>query len=181
MENEPALELEIRRKIYNCILKSPGIHYREISDRLHIPSSTMDYHLYYLKKRNLINSLQEKGYTRFYVTGKISTQDKIIFSVLRQKATRRIILFLLENPDSDHKKIRNHLNLAPSTTSFHLLKLIKYKIVERKFKGKDVSYNIINPENIIDILITYKKSFLDDSIDSVIETWLNIHPRNQRK
>ena len=44
-----------------------------------------------------------------------------------------------------------------------------------------MSYNIINPENIIDILITYKKSFLDDSIDSVIETWLNIHPRNQRK
>lgn len=52
MDEEQALDLEIRRKIYNHIVNSPGLYERELSRALNIPLSTLDYHLYYLKKES---------------------------------------------------------------------------------------------------------------------------------
>jgi len=49
MKKKDALDLEIRRSIYNHILKSPGLHERELARVLDIPLSTLDYHLYYIK------------------------------------------------------------------------------------------------------------------------------------
>ena len=66
MEDDLVLKLEIRKKIYNHILNYPGIHERQISRDLEIPLSTVDYHLYFLKKRNLISAIKTEGYVRYY-------------------------------------------------------------------------------------------------------------------
>ena len=50
MDEELALKLETRRKIYTHILKAPGLHEREISRVLNIPLSTLDYHIQFLNK-----------------------------------------------------------------------------------------------------------------------------------
>ncbi len=181
MDKELALKLEIRRKIYNHILKSPGLHEREISRELNIPLSTLDYHLFYLKKRNLVTTHQDKGYTRYYSTGKVSMKDKQVLSILRQRVPRQIVLFLLLHPFSSHNIICDHLGVAPSTTSFHLNKLVGLDVVERKPVGRETSYTILDSEYLSDLLITYKKSFLDKSVDSFIDTWFELHPRYLKK
>ena len=180
MNKEEILELKTRRKIYNHILKHPGLHEREISRQLDIPLSTIDYHLFFLKKRELITDRTDERFTRYYVTGEIGTKDKKIIAALRQNVFRKAIVFLLLNPDSFHRDICNHLGLAPSTTSFHLNRLAELYILNRVQIGRETKYNIEEPEYISDLLITYQKSFFDDAVDRFVEAWLEMHPRYLR-
>ena len=70
------LKLEARQNIYILILKNPGLHQREISRRLDIPFSTTQYHLRFLKKRNLIIEKSENRYSRFYIANKTNPMER---------------------------------------------------------------------------------------------------------
>ena len=181
MSEEKALDLDIRRRIYECIVRSPGLHEREISRVLTIPLSTLDYHLFYLKKRNLIIGKSDGRYTRFYVAGEIGIKDKNVLSVLRQKVTRSIIMFLLLHPGSNHREISEYIHLAASTTSFHLNKLVDLGIITRTPEGRTSKYAVVEPDYLSDLLIIYQKSFVDKAVDRFIDLWLEINPDKVRK
>jgi len=182
VENE-VLELDVRRKIYTFIRKSPGLHLREISRLLNIPLSTLDYHLYYLKQRGLILDRQDGRYTRYYIgeEGTVGTKDKDIMGILRQSVTRSIVMYLLLHPKATHHGIAEHIQLAPSTTTFHLNKLIKLEILTREQTGRETRYVIKNAEHLSDLLIMYQKTFLDESVDHFIQTWIGLNPQYVRK
>lgn len=175
------LKLRTRRIIYTYILRNPGLHERELARQLDVSLSTLDYHLYYLKKHELVVAKSDGHYTRYYTSGKIGVKEKKILATLRQKASRKIIIFLLINNLCTHKKICDHLGLAPSTTSFHLNKLVKNEILQREDIGRERIYTVAEPEHVSDLIISYKKSFLDEAVNRFADTWLELHPRNIRK
>ena len=63
MKKEDTLALEARREIYNLILANPGLHEREIGRKLEMSLSTLDYHLHYLEKREIVTSKKDGRYT----------------------------------------------------------------------------------------------------------------------
>ncbi|UCH72303.1 MAG: ArsR family transcriptional regulator [Thermoplasmatales archaeon] len=180
-ENNRGLELKTRRTIYNHILKNPGLHEREIARQLKMSLSTLDYHLFYLKKKELIIARPDRHYTQYYVAGNISTEDKKILAALRQRSLRRIVIFLLLQNSSFHREICNHLELAPSTTSFHLNKLVELGVIERNQMGRETEYSINRSEHVSDLIIRYKKSFLDNAVNHFADTWMELHPRHLKK
>jgi len=180
-EKERVLELKTRRIIYNYILKNPGLHERELSRQLETALSTLDYHLYYLKKRELIIAKSDGHYTQYYASGKIGSKDKNFLALLRQKVPRRIIIFLLIRGSCTHKSIWDHIGLAASTTSFHLNKLVNNNIISRVEHGRDSIFYVLEPEYVSDLIILYKESFVDDAVQRFADTWLEIHPRNLSK
>lgn len=181
MIKKDVLELEIRRKIYNHIRNSPGLHERELARELNIALSTLDYHLYYIKQRGLIRSKQDGRYTRYYISGDVGIKEGKVLSVLRQKVTRRIIIFLLLNPNATHKEVTQHIGLARSTITFHLNKLTDLDIISQTPKGRQIEYQVTDSEYISDLIITYQTTFLDDSVDRFLTTWFFIHPHHQQK
>jgi len=86
-------------------IEHPGLHEREIARKMNISLSTLDYHLHYLEKREMIVSRKDGRYTRYFVSFKVGAQDKKIIAILRQKTPRSIVLFLLTNPDKLQKYI----------------------------------------------------------------------------
>jgi len=161
MNEEEVLELKTRRQIYNHILKHPGLHEREISRQSTIPLSTLDYHLFFLKKRGLVTNRSDERYTRYYIAGAIGIKDKRIIAILRQNVFRKVIIFLLLHPHSFHRDICNYLELAPSTISFHLNRLANLEVVNRIQVGRETKYYIEEVEYVSDLLITYQKSFFE--------------------
>jgi len=181
MNEDEVLELKTRRQIYNHILKHPGLHEREISRQLTIPLSTLDYNLFFLKKRGLVTNRSDERYTRYYIAGAIGIKDKKIIAILRQNVFRKVIIFLLLHPHSFHRDICNYLELAPSTISFHLNRLANLEVVNRIQVGRETKYHLEEVEHISDLLITYQKSFFDDAVDRFVDAWLELHPRYIRK
>lgn len=165
------LELETRRKIYDLVSKNPGLHLSKIAELLHMRISLVEYHLIYLVKNNIFVFVKESGYLRFYVKGKIGVKDKRILALLRQDVPLRIVLFLLKNINSQHKDILRNTNVAPSTLSYHLKKLVKYGLITVQTCGEERGYSISNKELIIRLLIQYKPYNL---IDSFKDVWIDL-------
>lgn len=177
------LLLSTRRNIYQFILKSPGLHLRELSRRLHMPLTTVKYHLHVLQKRELIKEKTEGRYHRYYVTHKIGAREKKLINLLREDIPRTIILYLMIRYWSPQIDISKSLKKHPTTIEFHLKKLINLelihqvkpingkiyqetfpRIIECETIGREKVFMLKNPQQIYDILITHKHSIIEEMV-----------------
>ena len=157
-----ALELDSRRSIYDAVCKYPGTHLREIGRTVNLSPNLVDYHLLYLEKRELVYSLQDGLYKRYFPKdsfgeGKrrdlVSAPDKRIVSLLRRQMPFRITLLLLKNGPMAHGRIAEDVRKSPSTVSHHLGKLMKTGVVSKN-EGKP-EFAISNPAKIEKILLQF--------------------------
>ena len=167
MLEENRLELEVRKAVYNFVSRHPGLHLNELSRRLNIPVSAINYHLNYLKKIGIIVGRTEGRYIRYYVARKITEMDKKIINLLSQDVPFRIVMFLLLYPNSSQIKISKYLRRHPTTVSFHLDKLIDNDIVEFYPYGSEINYRIKNETNLFELFYEYRDSFLDATLGSI--------------
>ena len=160
--DELALELDSRRSIYDVVCKYPGTHLREISRTVNLSPNLVDYHLLYLEKRELVYSLQDGLYKRYFPKDAIgerksrdliSAPDKRIVSLLRQRVPFRITLLLLKNGPMTHGRMVESVQKSPSTISHHLDKLMKAGVVA-KDEGKS-EFVISSPAEIERILLQF--------------------------
>ena len=56
------VELEIRKDLYLLIVKSPGLHFREIQRRIKMATGKLTHDLNYLQKASLIKTLGDEEY-----------------------------------------------------------------------------------------------------------------------
>jgi predicted transcriptional regulator len=95
MEIKGILKHETRMRIYQFIMKYPGLNRSELSRKMNIPYTTLEYHLKYLKKRRFLIEKHENRYCRYYVAEEISRRDKDLFNLLRQDMPRKIVMLLI--------------------------------------------------------------------------------------
>lgn len=176
MVDDP-LELETRRRIYQFVQQRPGAHMREIGRDLEIPMGTLEYHLHYLTKANLLVTRQDPRYTRYFAEGELSRRDKDVLALLRQKVPRQIAAHLLLTPASSHGALLEKFALAPSTLSFHIKKLVNAGLVSQEKAGRENLYKVVEPELVARVLIQHRASFFDDVIDRFAEVWQGLEPR----
>ena len=165
------LDLESRRKIYDVVRKNAGGHMREIQRVSGMSHGIVTYHLSYLSKHNLIKEEKDGNYVRYYPVS-IDVEDEKLLALLRQRSVRNILLFIVTNEGCSHQEISTGVNLSPSTTSWHLKKLIDngFVITDKKIKGNAYSINVPK-ERIMNLLITYRESFVDSFVDGILELW----------
>jgi predicted transcriptional regulator len=177
---EEILENEYRRRIYQYINKNPGFHLRELQRRLDIPLSTLDYHLGYMVRKNIIESKKDGYYRRYYVKP-LETIDRKLLSILRQKRLREIILIMINDEGAKYQTLLKRLKIPTSTLSFYLNHLMESNVIMRHHVGREHIYTVANEDVIMKLLITYKSSFIDRLIDNVTSTWMEMNNRNKNK
>ena len=173
MDNrEKALTLEVRKRISREISRSPGIHFRELQRRTHLAVGSLQYHLEVLQKVHLIKARKKGKFVRFFpVIGEQTEEEKETLSLLRDESVRKIVLLLLSKDKANNKQISDFLELSPSTVSFHLQKLGETGLIEKKRQGRQTFFALSEPEKAKEIIIGYRKSFLDEMVDSFVEVW----------
>jgi DNA-binding transcriptional ArsR family regulator len=147
--NDNLLSLEIRRKTYDLILNTPGLHLREISRRLKIPKTSLVYHLRYLEKNKLIIANSENRYKRYYVLDENGQKEKEILGLLRQEVPRHILIYLLFCGWASKMELSKELEKYPSTIEFHLKKLKKVGLIriDPIYKGKIIQKKYVTNHN----------------------------------
>ena len=165
-------ELETRKDIYELIRDSRGVHLREIERRLNIVMGNLQYHLQYLENKDLILSYKDEEYVRYFVKDRVlGEKERKILSLLRRSGCRHILINLLQTPGMNNKELSAAIGLSPSTVSWHLNKLLKAGVIEKKKVGRTSNFKIIDPELVVDLLISYKESFLDSILDNFTQMW----------
>ncbi len=173
---EEALSNISRKKLYNLISRSPGLHFRELQRRTKYATGMLQYHLDYLQKKHLIRIDKRDNFLRFYSVRKdFAEEDKDLMNLLRNPVTRKIIIPLLEsrNPLSINT-LANRSSLDRVGLAFHLPKLERAEILKKTTNRGKISFSISTKEKkqkIISILNQYKSSFLDSVVNNFIDTW----------
>ncbi len=173
MKEDP-LQLDTRRRIFDLIENSPGVHFREVSRRLDIPMGVVEYHINYMLKRDMIVARMEGRYKRYYTEGKIGSKEKRVLAFLRKDVPRAIIVFLMLNPGARHRDLKAELGISGSTLSFHLKKMMKKEVLNEEDDSGTKKFYVVDPDTVSKTLIIYKKSFMDDLVDSFTDTWMDM-------
>jgi len=176
------LELETRRAIYNLVLAQPGLHLREIQRQLGMHINLVEYHLHHLMVSELVVSLQEGGYNRFFATqaagegsnvDRLTSQDKRVLGMMRQPMPLRIMVYLLATGNAQHKNVCDHLGCAPSTLTYHMKKLVKARIVVQRSAGEGKGYHLTDRRGVARLLMLYRPAPFDQ-VDAFTELWLDL-------
>lgn len=171
-------EFETQKLIFSLIEKEPGLHLNKIAQVLNIERTLVIYHIHYLEKHNLVSIEKKEGYSRCYPRGAVGTEDKKRLSILRQEIPLKIVLFLLAHPYSKHKEILESLDIAKSTLSYHLDKLIKQGIISIQATDNRQGYCVPDKEDIAQFLIKYKPSRI---VLGVKDTWADLSIYSKQK
>ena len=155
MLKENIKEFGKRKKIYDFIAKNPGLNKREVSRRLHIPITTLTYHLKYLKKLNLIKEKIDGEYLRIFVSNEIGKNDKQLLCLFRNKNSCKIFLYLLFSLSFSQIELSKELELTPPTVAYHLKKMVKMGIIEEVPVKNGLIYPFPNPK--MDYVIQRKR------------------------
>lgn len=160
------LELETRRRIYNIILKYPGLHLRELSRRADISLGGLRHHLNYLKKQEYIVTKSNQRYTRYYVSKKVGKKDKELLNLLRQDVPRKIVLLLLTPGPAE--LYMEHIKKEQQDPSLHTMTHSKKDLVRlTKYWDKpyDNLFSLKKKRQTIDFHL--KKLFEADIIEKI--------------
>jgi predicted transcriptional regulator len=172
--DEDLLALSRRRTIFEHISKFPGTYLREMEKQLSLSIGDLQSHLHQLEKASLISSHEEGRYKRYFVNAEVSYVDREILSLVRMKTPRRIVMFLLLNPESCFTEILAEFNFTKGALSFHLKRLLRAHILIKGRKDKKNIYKVADGERMSQILITYKSSMMDETLDGFIDMWTKI-------
>lgn len=166
---DDVLALTSRDKVFKNIEDNPGLHFRELQRRTGLATGALQYHIDYLIRKHYVRQEKQGKFVRFFsVRGPKIENEKVLF-LLRQNSLRAIILFLLGRRRANNDTIAEAVSLSPSTTSWHLQKLIDAEIVGSKKAGRKTYYFLCDKEIISELLISYQTSFLDSAVDSFVE------------
>ncbi len=174
MTDEPdheLLELETRRRIYQEISRTPGIHFRALQRQLDMALGTLEYNLRELEKEGLVVS-RDEGYHKAFFTGDdMDRRDRDYMLHLRQELPRRIAMEIANDPGVQFKTLRERIGIYPSRLSSQLKRLEEAGIIESTVTGREKHYVCVEPQRVRHLIIRYQESFADRAVDRFADTW----------
>ncbi len=176
--DEEILAVKTRRDLYEFVRKNPGFHLREVSRALDLSITLVDYHLRFLEKHELITSVMDGEYKRFYPRSQpgqpdarpaLTDGEKQVLAFLRQRVPFRVIAYLMEHEAGTHKEILEQVPVSPSTLSHHLKKMQVAGLIGRA-APEERGYQVTNPKAVARLMATYELA-TPDQIDTFLRVW----------
>lgn len=143
-ERRPGPEGEVRRRVYQLVLRYAGIHLRGVEQQLGISSALASYHLHELEAAGWLRSYDMEGYTRWFPgprsrTSAPTREERRLLGLLRGESVLEITLLLLERGPLAHGAIVEATGFAKSTVSYHLDKMEGAGLVVRREEAVDLA------------------------------------------
>lgn len=165
-----------RATILECVTSTPGIHLRQVERETTLPLGQVLYHLDRLERMGILVSVRDAGFRRYYATRDIGRAQKRYIAALRHTVPRHVLLVLLERGHATHKDLLGELEIAGSTLSFHLQRLLASGVLVRSRERGANHYSISEPETVRRELIFFRESFHDPAVDRYARAQLDALP-----
>ncbi|MDD1778895.1 MAG: winged helix-turn-helix transcriptional regulator [Candidatus Helarchaeota archaeon] len=139
------LNQSTRQQIYNIIEQNEGVHLREICRMLDKKMGVVQYHIYVLESANLINSLKDGRYKRFFVNHLDSPEKKIVISLLQRETTAKVLSLILQNNNNEgiaHSAIAKELDASSQAITWHIQKMMDAEVITVMKHGCQKYYQI---------------------------------------
>jgi predicted transcriptional regulator len=160
------------------IQNNPGCYLRQIRSELDLSMGSVQYHSYQLQKVGKITSTRQGLYKLHFQSGVFQDHEKKIIQVLNQETPREVILFIIEQKNPTQTDIVNRLGISAPSVSWHLKRLIDFKIIdevrEGKYKRYKLSATLIDSEYIVKVLKTHHPNLWNKWSNRLAEMFLSL-------
>ena len=166
------LELKTRREIFQWIKDYPGSHQREIQRGLELSTGHVNYHLGVMLKSELLSTLDDGNYRRYYPRNTFNEEEKVVLSFLRRELPRGIMIYIMMNPDTSQTELASHFNVSDPTISYHLSKMREKGVIVGSRAERGMYYKILDEELVANIIAVYQRTFFDSLADAFVRVWV---------
>lgn len=159
---EPDAVASNRERVFSHIKRHPGIHLRQVCRDLGLAVGDVQYHIGRLERDGVVTSSRSGLYKRFYAGRIFGKKEGAILSALAQRTSRELLLHLIESPGASQERLAESLGLSPPSVSWNISRMMQLGLVERRRKGRFVSYTVAgDSEEIARFLRSYHPGVWD--------------------
>ncbi len=170
-EHPDELDLPTRRRIYQRVVDTPGVHFRALFDDLDLAKGTLQYHLRWLADEGLVDVQDNGEYTRYYAADSFDEKDQRVMGALRRTIARHILAYLVSEGPLTTTDLAERLDKSQSTVSWHLSNLADTELVEKDRDGREVYYDVTDDDRVRYLYTVYRASFTDRLVDRLFDLW----------
>lgn len=166
----------IRRRVYEEVLRYPGIHVRGLERNLGVSAPLAQYHLRKLVEEGWVEVHEQGGYSRHYPTRKgrtahVSDEDMPLVGLLREELPLHVALLLLDHGPQTHAELVERLGVAKSTLSYHLAKMAAAGLVDRE--PGTTRLRLADRDRVYRLLLAYRPT--PDLLDAFADLWEDLY------
>ena len=167
---EDLLSLATRRRLYEAVRKSPGIGAREAQREAETGWGETVYHLDRLTDAGLLHR-ERAGHQDHYFVATVPLGDRRLLRLARSPSARHLLIALLETPGATVPELVERTSLSPGRLSVHLGRLLESGALRTGRQGRLRTFEVIDREGVIRLLVTYRESFADHWLEGMLATW----------
>ncbi len=173
MVEEDLLSLSTRRRLYDAVRRAPGIGAREAQRLAGTGWGETVYHLDRLTEAGLIHR-ERSGFQDHYFVATVPLGDRRLLRLARSESARHLLVSLLESPEATVPELAKMTGLSPGRLSVHLSRLLESGLVRTGRQGRFRTFDLVEREQVMRLLVTYRESLTDEWIERLLETWTEL-------
>lgn len=140
LRREEILDNKIRDQILQVVRNDPGITTSDLARRVDAGWGTVVYHLSVLERNNMVSSLIDGRFHRFFPVGVIDFSARGQVAVLKNERTKLIYELIDTEPGIVQEVLARRVGISAPAAIFHLKRLEEVGMVGRVKKGRKVHY-----------------------------------------
>lgn len=125
---------DTRSRVQGAIERHPGVHFRRLVRMLSITPGQVQYHIRRLRRDGSVIVEAMYGQTHYYPPG-FEAWERRAMALIRRETSGDIVAYVLTNGSSRPSEIADDLDIARSTLSWHLDRLVAEHIVTKTDEG----------------------------------------------
>lgn len=170
---EDLLELPTRRQLYDVVRRSPGIGAREVQRAAGTGWGETVYHLDRLTNARLLHR-ERSGHQDHYFVAELPIGDRGLLRLARSPSARRLIVALLEAPNSTVPDLTARTGLSSGRISVHLGRLAEIGILRTGRRDRFRTFDVADRDRVLRLLVSYREGFADAWAERILETWSDL-------
>jgi DNA-binding transcriptional ArsR family regulator len=153
------LEAPIRARIYERVVRVPGIHLRRLVRDLELAMGTVEHHLHLLERHALIFHYKGARRKTYYARENVDPGDVPYLHALRNRIWRKVLLDVLNEPDIGFGDLAARMHCSASTSAYHLRRLLSMGLLQRTAVGRNAYYRLAEPERVRALIEAYRSTY----------------------
>ena len=129
----------------------------------------IQYQLYSLEKERKILGHRRGFYKRFYPNYVFNEKEQLILDILSHETQRDLLLYLIENPRANQKRLSEFARISPATINWHMRTLVESGLVKVGRDGQSIAYELVyDREEVLKLLRSYHSKIWQNWADRLI-------------
>ena len=131
---------DVRERIFHAIKARPGIAASELAKAAGVSWGTTIYHLDVLEQTQMVTSLREGRYRRYFENGAVLPGSKQVVAILQNAVTADVARLVRERPGATQKELAAAVGMSPQALHWHLARLTGAGVVRKEREGRVVRH-----------------------------------------